>query len=75
MELGLRTPYKPSKVANLKKFKYDKATGRIVQQQVRKVPVTGGNPLAVLTETIVMEDASQDPLSIASIGTSFTTTT
>jgi hypothetical protein len=28
MELGLHTPYKPSKVSNLKKFRYDKATGQ-----------------------------------------------
>jgi hypothetical protein len=36
MELGLHTPYKPNKVVNLKKFRFDKATGRIVQQQTRK---------------------------------------
>jgi hypothetical protein len=58
MELGLSTPYKPNKVANLKKFRYDKATGRIVQQQVKKVLVTGGNPLVVIKETNVMEDVS-----------------
>jgi hypothetical protein len=45
-----------------------------VQQQIRKVPVTGGNPLSVLTETMVEEDVSKYPLSIASTGTSFTTT-
>jgi hypothetical protein len=38
------------------------------------VPFIGGNPLAVLTKTIIKEDGSQDPLSIASVGTSFTTT-
>jgi hypothetical protein len=47
--LGIRTPFKPSKVANLKKFKYDKAMGRIVQQQVKQVSVTRGNPLSLLT--------------------------
>jgi hypothetical protein len=30
MELGLRTPYKLSKVSSLKKFRYDKAIGCIV---------------------------------------------
>jgi len=31
-ELGICTPYKPNKVVNLKKFKFDKASGKIVQQ-------------------------------------------
>jgi hypothetical protein len=75
MELGLSTPYNPNKVVNLKKFKYDKATSQIVQQQVRKVPVIGGNPLAFVIETIVTKDVIQDPLSIASVSTAFTTTT
>jgi hypothetical protein len=73
MELGLCIPYKPNKVANLKKFKYDNPTGRFVQQQVRKVPVIRGNSLVFIIETIVTEDGIQDPLSITSTGTSFTT--
>jgi hypothetical protein len=36
MEFGISTPYKPNKVANLKKFKYEKTTGRIVQEQIMK---------------------------------------
>jgi hypothetical protein len=47
--LGIHTPFKPSKVENLKKFKYDKAMGRIVQQQVKQVSFTRGNPLSLLT--------------------------
>jgi hypothetical protein len=53
--LGLHTPYKPNKVENLKKFRFDKATNRIVQQ-TRKLPVTGGNPLSVVTKTLVTKD-------------------
>jgi hypothetical protein len=44
-----------------------------MQQQVRKVLVTGGNPLFVVTETPVIENVSDDPLSIASAGHPFTT--
>jgi hypothetical protein len=39
MELVIHT-YKPTKVVNLKKFKFDNATGRIIQQQVKKFVVT-----------------------------------
>jgi hypothetical protein len=75
MELGLRTPYKPNKVENLKKFEYDKPTRKILQRKFKKVSVTGGNPLVILTNPIVTEDSSQDPLSITSVGTTFTITT
>jgi len=71
--LGLRTPCKPSKVENLKKYKYDKSTGRIVQWHMRKLLVMGGNPLWVLIETLVAGKFGEDPLSMASIGTALTT--
>jgi hypothetical protein len=58
----------------MKKFKYDKVTGRIVQEKIRKVSVMGGNPISVLTQTLVTENVSEDPISIASVGTAFTTT-
>jgi hypothetical protein len=62
-------------VPNLKKFKYDKATSRIVHEKIRKVSVTGGNPISFLTQTPVTENISKDPISIASIGSDFTKTT
>jgi hypothetical protein len=34
LDLGLRTPYKPSKVENLNNFRYDKATSCIIQQEM-----------------------------------------
>jgi hypothetical protein len=49
MELGLFTPYKPRKVVNLKKFKYDRTTRRIVKQHIMHLPGIRGTPLAVLT--------------------------
>jgi hypothetical protein len=47
--MGLCTPFKTRKVPNLKKFKYDKDRGKIIQEKIRKVPVRGGNPISVLT--------------------------
>jgi len=75
MELGLCALYKPNKVVNLKTFKYDKTTCRIMQQHIINVPSTGGTPLEVLTKNIMTEYANQYLLSIASTGTSFTTVT
>jgi len=65
MKLGLHTPYKTSKVLNLKKFRFEKAIGRIVKQHTRKVPITGGNPLSIITKTMITEDVIKDSLSIA----------
>ena len=53
LDLGHHTPHKPSKIPNLKKFKYEKFTGRIVQQEVWNIPVTWGNSLSMLIETPV----------------------
>jgi hypothetical protein len=75
MDLGLHTPYKTSKVVTLKKFKFNKITGRIGKQQIRKVPVTRGNPLSIFMKTTMVKDVRKYPLSIASSGTTFTTTT
>jgi hypothetical protein len=69
--LGLHTPYKPNKVENFKRFKFDEAIDRIVQQQTQKILFIGGNPLSVVTETLVIEDVSKDPLSIAHPSTTF----
>jgi len=74
MELGLHVPYKSGKVSKLKKFKYENATSHILQQ-VRKVPTAGHNLLYVTTNNTITEDSIQCPLSIESIGTSFTITT
>ena len=71
LELGLRTLFKPSKVTNLKKLKYNKATRRIVQQQVKQIPVTGSNPISILTQTPMTRKVNEDPLSITSVGTTF----
>jgi hypothetical protein len=36
--LGLHTPYRIIKVVNLKKFRFEKSTGKIVQQQNQEDP-------------------------------------
>jgi tryptophan synthase alpha subunit len=58
-------------VVNFKKFIFDKAIGRIVQQQTRKVPVTGGNPFSVITETMVTKDVIKIPAFHSIVGTAF----
>jgi hypothetical protein len=70
--LELHTPYKPNKVANLKRFRFDKATDVIVKQHYGKLYVTRGNPLSFITETLVTKDVNKYPLSIESFGTTFT---
>jgi hypothetical protein len=65
--LELHTPYKPNKVANLKRFRFDKATDIIVQQHYGKLFVTRGNPLSFVTETLVTKDVNKYPLSIESL--------
>ena len=56
----------------MKGFIFDKATGRIVQQQTRKIPVIGGNPLPIVIDTSIIEDVRKDSLSIASSDVAFT---
>jgi hypothetical protein len=73
--LGLCTPFRPSEVPNLNKFTYDKVSGKIVQEQVKKVPVTGGNPISVLTQTPIIGNVSEDLVTIASTGSSFMNST
>jgi hypothetical protein len=72
LDLGFRTPYKRRKVPNLNKFTYEKFTRRIVQEHVKKVSVTGGNPISILIHTLIKKNISEDPIVIASIGTAFT---
>jgi hypothetical protein len=60
MDLGFCAPFKENEVPNLNKFTYDKVSGRIVQEQVKKVSVTGGNPISVLTQTPIIGNVSED---------------
>ena len=73
LDLGFITPYRLSKVTNLKNFRYDKTMTHIMKQKFRKVLVTCGNQLSIIIETLLMENVSNDPLYIASAGTPFTT--
>jgi hypothetical protein len=49
LSLGLGIPFGPNNVPNLRKLVYDKALGRIVQEQEKKFLVIGGNPISVIT--------------------------
>jgi hypothetical protein len=69
--LELHTPYKPNKVSNLKRFRFDKTTSVIVQKHSRNLPVTRGNPLSVVTEILVIKDVNRYPLSIESFSIDF----
>jgi hypothetical protein len=75
LDLGLHTPYKPNKVPNLKKFKYDKVMGRIVQEKMRKVSGHRRQSNINPHTDLITKNVSEDPISIASAGTTFTTTT
>lgn len=69
--LGLCTPFRPSEVPNLKKFTYDKVLGKIVQEKVKKLQVTLGNPISVLTQNPIIGNANEDLVTIASVGSNF----
>ena len=73
--LGLCTSFIPYEVLNLNKFTYDKAIGSILQEQLRKVSITRGNPISLLTTTLVMENVNKDLISISSTSTAFMTMT
>jgi len=45
--------FKAKKVLNLKKFTYDKASRKIMEEQVKKVPTMRGDLILVVTQTPV----------------------
>jgi hypothetical protein len=47
---------------------------KIVQEQVKKVPTTGGDPILVVTKIIVTRYFREDLMAISSIKFSFMTT-
>jgi hypothetical protein len=73
--LGLCTSIIPYEVPNLNKFTYDKSIGSILQEQLRKVSIMRGNPISLLTMTLVMENVNKDLISISSNSTAFMTMT
>jgi hypothetical protein len=62
--LGLRPwdPFRSVKVLDLRSFTYDSKTSRIVQERVKKVPVTEGAPISVVTQVPVIGDVREDPV-------------
>jgi hypothetical protein len=69
--LDLFTSSKARKVANLKTFWFDKASDRNVQQKTKKLLVTEGSPLSVITENSVTNEVRKDPIYIMSTGVAF----
>jgi hypothetical protein len=59
LDLGFEPHLKQAEVPNLKKFTYDKASGKIMQEQVKKVPTMGGDPISVVTQTPVTRDVRE----------------
>jgi hypothetical protein len=58
-------------VLDLRSFTYDSKTGRIVQEWVKKVSVTEGAPISVVTHVPVTGDVREDPISTAKAGSAF----
>jgi hypothetical protein len=69
--LGLWAPFQPSEVLNLRSFTYDNKTGKIMQEQVKKVPTTQGMPILVLTQVPITRDVRENPIATATTGTTF----
>ena len=70
--LGVLTPFKASRVADLDSFIFDRAQGKIVQQTVRTFTVSGVQPVTVTTERTIVINTSQDPIVMASASVAFT---
>jgi hypothetical protein len=47
--LGLWAPFQQSEVINMKSFMYDSKSGKIVQEEIKKVTTTQGMLISVLT--------------------------
>jgi hypothetical protein len=52
--LGIWEKLHPSEVLHLRSFTYDNKTWKIVQEQVKKVLVTEGAPISVVTHVAIM---------------------
>lgn len=72
--MGLWTPFQPSEMLDLRSFTYDSRTGRIMQEQVKKVPTTEGMPLSVVTHVPVIGDVRENPIAMAMVGSTFMNT-
>jgi hypothetical protein len=69
--LGIWDPFQPSEVPNLRSFIYDNKIGKIVQEQVKKIPTAQGMPISVLTQVPITRDVMENPIAIATVSTSF----
>jgi hypothetical protein len=56
---------------DLKSFMYDSKIGRIVQEQVKKMPVLEGDHISVVTQVLVMGDVREDPVETTRAGSAF----
>jgi hypothetical protein len=65
--LGPWEPFRPTEVLDLRSFTYDSKTGRIVQERVKKVPVTEGAPISVVTQVPVIGDVREDPVATTKV--------
>jgi hypothetical protein len=53
-------PFRPLEVLDLISFTYDSKIGRLVQERVKKVPVTKGAPISVVTQVLITGDVKED---------------
>jgi hypothetical protein len=70
--LGVFTPSKSWKVANLKLFRFKKESEKIIQQIIIRLHVSRLAPLSITTLKVVVESITNDLLSITSTDMTFT---
>jgi hypothetical protein len=70
LDLGFHPPFKATKVPNLNKFTYDKGLGKIARKS-EEVLMTGGNPISVVTQTLVTKDVKEYLITIVFTSSTF----
>jgi hypothetical protein len=55
----------------MKIFIYDSKSGKLVQEQIKKVPITQGMSISVLTQVLMTRNVRENPIATTSVGTTF----
>jgi hypothetical protein len=55
-------PFRSSEIVDIHNFTYDRKTGRIIQERVKKIPAIEGAPLSVVTQVPVTRDVRENPV-------------
>jgi hypothetical protein len=69
--LGPWEPFRSTEIVDIHSFTYDRKTGQIVQERVKKVPAAEGAPLSVVTQVPITGDVRENPVATTREGFAF----